>query len=255
MGRVTPQLTALEARVVGCLIEKQITTPEQYPLSIHALQLACNQKSNRDPVLELGEQQVQALVDGLVRKHLIIEKSGFGSRVPKFQQRFCNTEFSALQFTAQQRAIVCELLLRGPQTPGELRSRAARMAPFADAGEVESALEQLSQHASGPLVLRLAREAGRRESRFAHLFSGPVAGAAPAGALPGAAAAGATPVGATAVGATPAGAAHVGAARATEEQLPASATDRLERLETEVAALRVELDALRAVLRSQSTGE
>ncbi len=84
--------------------------------------LACNQKSNRDPVLELTVQAVQELVDALSRKHLVIEKSGFGSRVPKYQQRFCNTEFSALQFTPQERAILCELLLRGPQTPGELRS-------------------------------------------------------------------------------------------------------------------------------------
>jgi uncharacterized protein YceH (UPF0502 family) len=239
---MTPQLTALEARLIGCLIEKQITTPEQYPLSIHALQLACNQKSNRDPVLALSEQQVQALVDGLVRKHLIIEKSGFGSRVPKFQQRFCNTEFSALQFTAQQRAIVCELLLRGPQTPGELRSRAARMAPFADAGEVESALEQLRQHASGALVVRLAREAGRRESRFAHLFSGPVEAAVPTGA-------------------DPTAPEPPGAALASEAS-PEADAGRLARLEAEVTALRVELAALRvefAALRerlgAQSTGE
>ena len=131
------ELSALEARVLGCLIEKQITTPEQYPMSLNALTNACNQKSNRDPVLQLPEVEVQALIDGLSRKHLLLEKSGFGSRVPKYQQRFCNTEFSVFQFTPQERAIICELLLRGPQTPGELRSRAARMAEFADAAAAD----------------------------------------------------------------------------------------------------------------------
>jgi uncharacterized protein YceH (UPF0502 family) len=164
------ELSAHEARVIGCLIEKQITTPEQYPMSLNALTNACNQKSNRDPVLQLAEAEVQGLIDGLSRKHLLLEKSGFGSRVPKYQQRFCNTEFSVFQFTPQERAIVCELLLRGPQTPGELRSRAARMADFADAAEAEAALEALAHRPSGPLVLRLPREPGKRETRYAHLF-------------------------------------------------------------------------------------
>jgi uncharacterized protein YceH (UPF0502 family) len=164
------ELTACEARVIGCLIEKQITTPEQYPMSLNALTNACNQKSNRDPVLQLPEAEVQALIDGLSRKHLVLEKSGFGSRVPKYQQRFCNTEFSVFQFTPQERAIVCELLLRGPQTPGELRGRAARMAEFADAGEAEAALDALAQRPSGALVVRMAREPGKRETRYAHLF-------------------------------------------------------------------------------------
>jgi uncharacterized protein len=171
---MNPQLSAHEARVVGSLIEKQITTPEQYPLSLNALVLACNQKSNRDPVLELTVQAVQELIDALSRKHLVIEKSGFGSRVPKYQQRFCNTEFSALQFTAQERAILCELLLRGPQTPGELRSRASRMAPFSDVSEIEAALNKLAQDPAGARVVQLQREPGRRDSRYAHLFSGEV---------------------------------------------------------------------------------
>lgn len=167
-----PQLTALEARVIGSLIEKQITTPDQYPLSLNALLLACNQKSNRDPMLELSDRALQDLVDGLMRRHFILEKSGFGSRVPKYQQRFCNTEFSLLQFTPQERAILCELLLRGPQTPGELRTRASRMAEFSDVAQVEAALEHLAAHESGACVVRLAREPGRRDSRYAHLFSG-----------------------------------------------------------------------------------
>src|SRR5579863_8292709 len=166
-----PELSALEARVIGSLIEKQVTTPDQYPLSLNALLLACNQKSNRDPILELTERDLQGLVDGLARKHLVLEKSGFGSRVAKYQQRFCNTEFSALQFTPQERAILCELLLRGAQTPGELRSRATRMAEFADVAQLETVLEQLMHHASGACVVRLPREPGRREARVAHLFS------------------------------------------------------------------------------------
>ncbi len=171
---MNPQLSPHEARVIGSLIEKQITTPEQYPLSLNALVLACNQKSNRDPVLELTAQAVQEILDALSRKHLVIERSGFGSRVPKYQQRFCNTEFSALQFTPQERAILCELMLRGPQTPGELRSRASRMAPLTDVAEVEAALENLSRDSAGPRVMQLPREPGRRESRYAHLFSGEV---------------------------------------------------------------------------------
>jgi len=168
------ELTATEARVIGCLIEKQITTPDQYPLSLNALVNASNQKSNRDPVLELDERTVQQTLDDLGRKHFVVEKSGFGSRVPKYQHRFCNTEYGTLKLDPQELAVVCELLLRGPQTPGELRSRAVRMAPFSDVSEVEAALTRLSGREDGPFVVRLAREPGRRESRYAHLFSGEV---------------------------------------------------------------------------------
>jgi len=168
------ELSPIEARVIGCLIEKQITTPDQYPLSLNALVNACNQKSNRDPVMSADETAIQTTLDYLIRKHLVIEKSGFGSRVPKYQHRFCNTEFGSLKFTPQELAIVCELLVRGPQTPGELRTRAARMAPFSEVGQVETALESLSSRADGPFLVRLPREPGRRDSRYAHLFCGPV---------------------------------------------------------------------------------
>jgi uncharacterized protein len=168
------ELSPIEARVVGCLIEKQITTPDQYPLSLNALVNACNQKSNRDPVMSTDEAAIQTTLDQLIRKHLVIEKSGFGSRVPKYQHRFCNTEFGPLKFTPQELAIVCELLVRGPQTPGELRTRAARMAPFSDVARIETALESLSSREDGPFVVRLPREPGRRDSRYAHLFSGAV---------------------------------------------------------------------------------
>ncbi len=167
-------LSANEARVIGCLMEKAITTPDQYPLSVNALTNACNQKSNRDPMMELDERTVQDTIDGLTRKHLVLERSGFGSRVPKYQHRFCNTGFGTLEFSALETAIVCELLLRGPQTPGELRGRVSRMAPVHDVSEVESALQNLAERTDGPFVVRLAREPGRRDSRYAHLFSGAV---------------------------------------------------------------------------------
>ena len=165
------QLDALEQRLVGCLIEKEITTPDQYPLSLNALLNACNQKSNRDPMLQLDEPTVQHGVDTLARRHLVVEKSGFGSRVAKYQHRFCNSEFGTLKFTAQELAIICELLLRGAQTAGELRPRAGRMATFADADEVEQVLNALAVRADGPYVVRLAREPGRRDARYAHCFA------------------------------------------------------------------------------------
>jgi hypothetical protein len=168
------ELTALEARIIGCLIEKQITTPDQYPLSLNALANGCNQKSNRDPVLDLDERAVQQVLDGLVRKHMVIERAGFGSRVPKYQQVFCNTEFGSLKFTPIETAIVCELLVRGPQTPGELRTRAGRMSAVSDVSQVEAALQQLMSRPDGPFVTRMAREPGRRDSRYAHLFCGDV---------------------------------------------------------------------------------
>jgi uncharacterized protein len=169
------ELSPLEARVIGCLIEKQITTPDQYPLSLNALVNACNQKSNRDPVMEVDEPTIQATLDHLARKHFVVEKSGFGSRVPKYQHRFCNTEYGTLKLTPQELAIVCELLVRGPQTPGELRTRASRMAPFSEVGQVEASLESLRSREDGPFVVRLPREPGRRDARYAHLFSGAVA--------------------------------------------------------------------------------
>lgn len=170
------ELTLYETRVIGCLIEKQVTTPENYPLSINALTNACNQKSNRDPELALDEATVQDVVDGLIKRCLVSAHTGYGNRVSKYQHRFCNTEYGTLKFSPGELAIICELFLRGPQTPGELRSRASRISPFGDVSEVESALSALMQREDGPFVVRLPREAGRRDSRFAHLFSGEVQG-------------------------------------------------------------------------------
>ena len=171
---MTVELTVQEARVIGCLMEKQIATPDQYPLSLNALTNACNQKSNRDPVLDLSERDVQGVVDGLMRKQLVLEKSGFGSRVPKYHQLFCNTQFGTLKFSPLQTAIVCELLLRGPQTPGELRTRAARLAPVNDVSEIEDAVDELMTRAEGAYIVKLARQPGRRESRYAQTFTGAI---------------------------------------------------------------------------------
>lgn len=166
------ELTPLEARVIACLIEKEITTPDQYPLSLNSLVTACNQKSNRDPVLELDGATVQATVDGLMKKHLVTDRSGgIGGRVTRYRHRFCNSQFGQLTLSPHELGIVCELLLRGPQTPGELRSRASRMAAFADVSEVEAALAALAGREE-PLVARLPREPGRRESRWMQLFTG-----------------------------------------------------------------------------------
>lgn len=168
------QLTATEARVIGCLLEKQVTTPEQYPLSVNAVVTACNQKTNREPVMNLSEHEVQDVLDTLVKRHYLRTVSGFGNRVTKYEQRFCNSEFGDLKLTSAEVAIITTLLLRGAQTPGELRGRAARMHEFNDMGEVESVLENLAQREDGPYVVRLSREPGKRESRYMHLFSGDV---------------------------------------------------------------------------------
>ncbi|MCX7110364.1 MAG: DUF480 domain-containing protein [Proteobacteria bacterium] len=164
-------LSLYETRVIGCLIEKSITTPDQYPLSLNALVNACNQKSNRDPVLDLKESPVQDTVDGLIKKFLVSRASGYGSRVTKYQHRFCNTEFGSLKLSDKSLGLICELFLRGPQTPGELRTRTERLCKFADVTGVEAELEALSNR-DEPLVTKLPREPGKRDSRYAHLFSG-----------------------------------------------------------------------------------
>jgi len=221
---MTIELTAVEARVIGCLIEKAITTPDQYPLSLNALTNACNQKSNRDPLMEIDESGVQQTLDTLIRKHLVLERSGFGSRVPKYQHVFCNTQFGSLQFNPIETAIVCELLLRGPQTPGELRTHSARMADMKDVSEIESALTQLQSREDGPFVERLVREPGRRESRYQQLFSGTSESAE------------------TVVMAT------LRTPQARAQQEPQDPRDRLELLETQLAGLRKELDELKEKL-------
>ena len=163
------KLSPHEIRVIGALIEKEITTPDQYPLSLNALTLACNQKSNRDPVMKLSEQTVQATVDGLIGKYLVSRQSGYGSRVSKYKHRFCNTDFGELKLSPRDVGILCELMLRGPQTPGELRSRAERLCELRDAEQVEQTLAGLMSREE-PLVAKLPREPGKRESRYTHLL-------------------------------------------------------------------------------------
>jgi len=168
------QLNGTEARVIGCLLEKQVTTPEQYPLSVNAVTMACNQKTNREPVMNLSEHEVQDVLDALVKRHYLRTVSGFGNRVTKYEQRFCNSEFGDLKLSSAEVAVITSLLLRGAQTPGELRTRASRMHEFSDMQEVEQTLEGLAAREDGPYVVRLAREPGKRESRYMHLFSGDV---------------------------------------------------------------------------------
>lgn len=210
------ELTATEARVIGCLLEKQVTTPEQYPLSVNGVVTACNQKTNREPVMNLSESDVQEQLDNLVKRHFLRTVSGFGNRVTKYEQRFCNSEFGNLKLSAAEVAIITTQLLRGAQTPGELRSRASRMYEFSDMAEVESTLENLANREDGPYVIRLAREPGKRESRYMHLFCG-----------------------------------EVDEAIAAADELPVASGDlqaRVEALETEVAELKQRLDSLLAHL-------
>ncbi|NCP63849.1 MAG: DUF480 domain-containing protein [Paraglaciecola sp.] len=164
------ELTPEQARIIGVLLEKESTTPEQYPLSLNALTLGCNQKSNREPVMELTETEVQQGLDELQQKKAIFCLNNPGSRVSKYKHRFCNTEFSDLQLSDEQRAVLCVLLLRGAQTPGELRTRTQRLADFDDVEQVEQCLRSLQDYKGNALVMKLAREPGKRESRYAQLF-------------------------------------------------------------------------------------
>ncbi|MGL4379823.1 MAG: YceH family protein [Vibrio sp.] len=168
------QLSPLEARVIGCLIEKEITTPDHYPLTLNSLTIACNQKSNREPVLSLSDAEVQDTVAGLITRRLASDESSFNSRTSKYQHRFCNTEFGDLKLDPQELGLICCLLLRGAQTPGELRTRSNRLCDFSDVKQTEAVLERLANRASGALVVKLARESGKRESRYQHLFCGAV---------------------------------------------------------------------------------
>ena len=171
-----PELNAQEARIVGCLIEKSVVTPDQYPLTLNALTNACNQKSSRNPVMKLTPGEVQHAVRSLEQMHLVRVEESFKSGVQKHSQRLCNTRYSEFQFDAPQLAIVCLLLLRGPQTPGELRARAGRLHNFADNDAVVESLERLIARDGDPLVVRLPRKPGRRDSEYMHLLSGTLDG-------------------------------------------------------------------------------
>jgi len=165
---MTETLNEVEIRILGSLIEKELTTPQYYPLSLNALKQACNQKSNRDPVVEYDENTVMEGVRSLQRKGLIIGASGAGQRVRKYLHKFKEKYF----VNQKEMAILCELMLRGPQTPGELRNRASRMHPFPDLSEVYEVLKDLMEERENPLVIEIPRQPGQKESRYMHLLAG-----------------------------------------------------------------------------------
>ena len=169
-----PVLDTNEVRILGCLIEKSIVTPDVYPLTLNALTNACNQKSARDPVMTLQPGEVQHTIRVLEAKHLVRTEENFKSRAEKYSQRFCNTRYSDLSFEPAELAVVCLLMLRGPQTPGELRSRSGRLHEFADNAEVVDTLRRLMDREAGPLVVELPRTPGRKDSEYTHLFAGAV---------------------------------------------------------------------------------
>ena len=203
-------LNEVEARVLGALLEKEITTPDYYPLSLNALVNACNQKSNRDPAMNLDEDAVRGALRSLHDNSLARSVSAADSRVTKYEHRLQE----AFNFDRREAAIICELLLRGAQTPGELRSRGERMHHFDELSEVQSALQRLMSR-EPPLVKVLPRQPGTKESRYMHLLAGDV----------------------EPVAATPAG----GSAPATGREN----VDRVSRLESEVAELRKDIADLK----------
>jgi len=163
-------LTDIEARVLGSLIEKQITTPEYYPLTLNALTLACNQKNNRNPVTSYSENQVSDALESLREKNLTYVFYGSTSRVPKYK----HVMPEVMHLKRSELALMCALMLRGPQTPGELRGNASRLHEFLSLEEVEETLNALISHDQEPLVIRLPRQPGQKEIRFAHLLSGEI---------------------------------------------------------------------------------
>ena len=213
-------LSANEARVIGCLIEKSIVTPDQYPLTLNALTNACNQKSSRNPVMSLQQGEVQHTIRGLEAKHLVRVEENFKSRAEKYTQRFCNTRYSDYQFEPPQLAVVCLLLLRGPQTPGELKARSGRLHSFADNEAVVDALDTLIEWEGGPLVVKLPRTPGRKDAEYMHLLSGTVDVESHASERE----------------------AHV-ARKSSERASPAELEQRVSKLEAEVAELRELLES------------
>jgi uncharacterized protein len=209
-------LNQVEARVLGALIEKDITTPDYYPLSLNALVNACNQKNNRDPVMYLDENSVREAVLGLQDKRLAGPAGGADSRVTKYEHRVQEV----FNFTRAETAIICVLLLRGPQTPGELRGRTERMFRFEELSDVQSALQRLIERAP-PLVKMLPRQPGTKESRYVHLLAGDVEGFE-----------------------APAEAAASGASHADDDRVARLERDVLE-LQREIAELKLQVESFR----------
>jgi uncharacterized protein YceH (UPF0502 family) len=208
-------LSPLELRLLGCLIEKESTTPDGYPLSLNALTAACNQKTNRDPLMDLNEHTVLDTVEALIKKSLVTSRGGAGSRVSKFAHRLSNRLLDENQYSRPELALLCVLFLRGPQTLGELKTRCARIHTFPDTAELLATLKMLEQRDGGACVVKLPTQPGQKEARYAHLLGGEVeAESAPT---------------------------H-GATTATVSDGSA----RIAELELEVGSIRRELDALRA---------
>lgn len=205
-------LTETEVRVVGSLVEKQLTTPEYYPLTLNALTAACNQKSNRDPVMSLGETEIMAAVDRLRDENLVYLFYGSGSRTVKYKHMLP----SVYELDPAGTAVMAVLMLRGPQTIGEIRERTGRMHEFGDLNEVQQTLDDLSRR-DEPLIVKLERQPGQKEARYAHLLSGAVD---------------VTKLAAAAERTTSAGSAS---------------NDRIEKLETEVEQLKSELAEFKAM--------
>lgn len=204
-------LSEIEARIVGCLVEKQLTTPEYYPLTLNALTAACNQKSNRDPVMSLGETELLAAVDSLRDKNLVYLYYGTGTRTVKYKHMVQ----SVYEVDDAGTAILTVLMLRGPQTIGEIRERTGRLHEFSDLNEVQSTLDELARR-DEPLIIKLERQPGQKEARYAHLLSGEI---------------------------------DVSSLPTSSEKRSTSAADssRVEALETEVAALKNALAEFKAM--------
>ncbi len=160
-------LTFEEARIIGSLIEKELTTPEYYPLTINSLKNACNQKSNREPVVNFDESLIEETLEKLREKKLAVRVTGSDMRVPKYKQRFTEE----LKLSLEEKAVMCVLILRGPQTPGEIKGRTGRMFSFEKLEQVDEVLQNL-MHKEEPFIVKLPRQTGMKESRFAHLLFG-----------------------------------------------------------------------------------
>ena len=225
------RLTEIDARVLGALLEKEITTPEYYPLSLNALVNACNQKSNREPVMNLSAEDVTQAMRRLGDMELAGAANTIDSRVRKYEHRLQE----AFNFTRPETAVLCVLLLRGAQTPGELRGRAERMYHFDDLSDVQAALQKLMSR-EPPLTKVLPRQPGTKESRYVHLMSGDEGAAAVEGAQPG------DVEGKTDVAVVAHGSVNRGISRVRDDD------QRITRLESEVAALRQEVTELKQQL-------
>ncbi|WP_163933836.1 YceH family protein [Paraferrimonas sp. SM1919] len=162
-------LSDAELRVLGVLLEKEMTTPDQYPLTLNAIMLGCNQKSSREPVVNYTASQVETIVESLVGKNLLMEAGG-GGRVAKYKQRFCGTAMSQFDMNSAQRACLTIMFLRGAQAPGEIKTRANRLHQFASFDEAEQALESLVAKAPSPWAVKLDKQPGQRDHRYQHLF-------------------------------------------------------------------------------------